>query len=175
MTTVASEARPRPPIEPIQTSGPGLNVRSLRSRIIQKSPSWTPSPLSPHSRPLPQLREPKDDDMKHDDDTKVDQLELRKRDLPRLESGLRNVSLRPIAPLSLQSPGLSTLPCRPSPLSAPLLAPPVFQRPTLADETRSMLLQESDAERGGGSPHVDYERRQSAPGGPLHARAVHLA
>ncbi|KAJ9428281.1 hypothetical protein QL093DRAFT_2130748 [Fusarium oxysporum] len=38
-----------------------------------------------------------------------------------------------------------------------------------------MLLQESDAERGGESPHVDCERRQSAPGGPLHARAMHLA
>ncbi|KAF5238010.1 hypothetical protein FANTH_10500 [Fusarium anthophilum] len=175
MTTVASEARPRPPIEPIQTSGPGLNVRSLRSRIIQKSPSWTPSPLSPHSRPLPQLREPKDDDMKQDDGTRVDQFEPRKRDLPKLESGLRNVSLRPIAPLSLQSPGPSTLPSRPSPLSAPLLAPPVFQRLTLAEETRSMLLQELDAERGGESPHVDYERRQSAPGGPFHARAMHLA
>ncbi|KAF5652371.1 hypothetical protein F25303_3370 [Fusarium sp. NRRL 25303] len=175
MTTVTSEARPHPPIEPIQTSGPGLNVRSLRSRIIQKSPSWTPSPLSPHSRPLPQLREPKDDDMKQDVDTKVDQSELRKRDIPKLESGLRNVSLRPIAPLSLQRPGPSTLPSRPSPLSAPLLAPPVFQRPTLADEARSMLLQESDAEQGGEYPHVDYERRQSAPGGPLHARAIHLA
>ncbi|EWZ51875.1 hypothetical protein FOCG_14184 [Fusarium oxysporum f. sp. radicis-lycopersici 26381] len=175
MTTVASEARPRPSIEPIRTSGPGVNVRSLRSRIIQKSPSWTPSPLSPHTRPLPQLREREDDDMKQDDDTKADQLEPRKRDLPKLESGLRNVSLRPIAPLSLPSPGPSTLPSRRSPLSAPLLAPPVFQRPTLADETRSMLLQESDAERGGESPHVDCERRQSAPGGPLHARAMHLA
>ncbi|KAF5629383.1 hypothetical protein F52700_7705 [Fusarium sp. NRRL 52700] len=175
MTTAASEARPRPPIEPIQTSGPGLNVRPLRSRIIQKSPSWTPSPLSPHSRPLPQLREPKDDDMKQDDDSKVDQFEPRKRDLPKLESGLRNFSLRPIAPLSLQSPGPSTLPSRTSPLSAPLLAPHVFQRPTLADETRNMLFHESDAERGGESPHVGYERRQSAPGGPLHARSMHLA
>ncbi|KAH7180664.1 hypothetical protein DER46DRAFT_492187 [Fusarium sp. MPI-SDFR-AT-0072] len=175
MTTVASEARPRPSIEPIRTSGPGLNVRSLRSRIIQKSPPWTPSPLSPHSRTLPQLREPEDNDMKQDDDTKVDQLEPRKRDLPKLESGLRNVSLRPIAPLSLPSPGPSTLPSRSPPHSAPLLAPPIFQRPTLVDETRSMLLQESGAERGSESPHVDYERRQSAPGGPLHARAMHLA
>jgi hypothetical protein len=175
MTTVASESRPRPSIEPIQTSGPGLNVRSLRSRVIQKSPSWTPSPLSPHSRLLPQLREPEDDDMEQDDDTGVDQLEPRKRDLPKLESSLCNVSLRPIAQPSLLSPSPSTFPSRRSPLSAPLLAPPVFQRPTLADETRSMLLQESDAERGGDSPHVDYERRQSAPGGPLHARAMHLA
>ncbi|KAF9773563.1 hypothetical protein IL306_008598 [Fusarium sp. DS 682] len=175
MTTVAAEARPRPAIEPIQTSGPILNVRSLRSRIIQKSPSWTPSPLSPHSRPLPQLREPKNDDMEQDQEMEVDQLEPRKRDLSKLESSLRNVSLRPVAQLSLPSPSISTLPSRRSPLSAPLLAPPVFRRPTLAEEARSMLLQESDAERGDESAHTEYERRQSAPGGPLHARAMHLA
>ncbi|KAF4340575.1 hypothetical protein FBEOM_5515 [Fusarium beomiforme] len=175
MSTVAAEAQPRPAIEPIRTSGPDLKVRSLRSRIIQKSPSWIPSPLSPHSRPLPELREPKDDDMEQGEEMEFDQLEPQKRDMTKLESSLRNVSLRPVAQLSLPSPSTSTLPSRRSPLSAPLLAPPVFRRPVLAEETRSMLLQESDAERGDESAYTEYERRQSAPGGHLHTRAMHLA
>ncbi|KAF4451066.1 hypothetical protein F53441_5888 [Fusarium austroafricanum] len=174
MMTATAEARPRPAIDPIRTSGPGLTVRSLRSRIIQKSPSWNPSPLSPHSIPPPLLREPRDVDMEQDVEVSVDQQEPRKRDIPKLEPSLRNVSLRPIAELSLSSPS-TTLPSRRPPLSAPLFAPPVFQKQTLADETRSMLLQESDVERGRNSSTPEYERRQSAPGGHHHARAMQLA
>ncbi|QGI76546.1 hypothetical protein CEK25_001452 [Fusarium fujikuroi] len=158
MTTVASEARPRPLIEPIQTSGPGLNVRSLRSRILQKSPSWTPSPLSPHSRPLPQLREPKDDDMEQDVDTKVDQSEPRKRDIPKLESGLREGEGRRGEERERKRKGKRK-----------------GEERKGKREEKIMDNKESDAERGSESPHVDYERRQSAPGGPLHARAMHLA
>ncbi|KAM0345512.1 hypothetical protein ACHAPU_006439 [Fusarium lateritium] len=175
MTTAAAEARHRPLIEPIRTSGPGLNVRSLRSRIIQKSPSWASSPLSPHSLPLARLREVRDEDMEQDDAMDVDLGEPRKRDLPKLEPSLRNVSLRPVTELSLQSPSPSTLPPRPSPLSAPLCAPPVFRRPTLAEETRDMLLRESDVEQRRDLAPLEYERRQSAPGGTSHNRAIQLA
>ncbi|KAF4971783.1 hypothetical protein FSARC_1476 [Fusarium sarcochroum] len=168
MTMATAEARPRPAIEPIRTTGPGLSVRSLRSRIVQKSPSWAGSPLSPHSLPLPRLQEAIDEDMEQPDEMVVDQLEPRKRDLPRLEPSLRNVSLRPIAELALPSP--STLPARRSPLSAPLTAPALYRKPTLAEETRNMLLRDMDAERG-----LDYERRQSAPGGVSHARSMQFA
>ncbi|SPJ71164.1 uncharacterized protein FTOL_00892 [Fusarium torulosum] len=169
-----AEVRPRPAIEPIRTSGPGLTVRSLRSRIIQKSPSWTPSPLSPRSLPLPRLREVRDENIEQDDEMGIDLQESQKREPSKLEPSLRNVSLRPITEMSLPSPSSSTLPPRPSPLSAPLCAPPVFRRPTLAEETRNMLLRESDAEQRRDSAPLEYERRQSAPGGVAHARALQL-
>ncbi|GKU03908.1 hypothetical protein FLAG1_06439 [Fusarium langsethiae] len=172
MTTATAEARSRPAIEPIRTTGPDLNVRSLRSRIIQKSPSWTPSPLSPHSLPLPRLRVVRDDDAAQDDRTDVGQLDSPKLDLLKQESNLRNVFLRPITELVLPSP--STLPSRRSPLSAPLFAPQVFQRPTLAEETRSMLLHAPGSELRRHSVFLDHERRQSAPGGPLHTRAMQI-
>lgn len=102
----------------------------------------------------------------------VDHLDIPKSDSLKQDASLRNVSLRPIAELALPSP--STLPSRRSPLSAPLFAPQVFRRPTLAEETRSMLLQESDSGPRRDSLSLDYERRQSAPG-PLHTRAMQIA
>ena len=83
---------------------------------------------------------------------------------------LRRVSLRPIAELSLPTPRTATFDRRP-PLSAPLLPPPQFRRPTIAEETRHMLLFEHGAEKRA-SPEIS-ERRQSAPPGELLAR--HLA
>ncbi|KAJ4016532.1 hypothetical protein NW752_003658 [Fusarium irregulare] len=157
MTMASAEARPRPAIEPIRTTGPDLNIRSLRSRIIQKSPSWTPSPLSPRSLPLPRLRVARDEDVEQNDDMDVDPREKPRRDSLRQEASLRNVSLRPISEL------------------APLFPPQVFRRPTLTEETRGRLLRESDAEPRRGSMPLDYERRQSAPGGPLHTRAIQIA
>ncbi|CZS75949.1 unnamed protein product [Fusarium graminearum] len=142
MTTATAEARSRPAIEPIRTTGPDLNVRSLRSRIVQKSPSWTPSPLSPRSLPIPRVRLARDDDTAQDDGMDVDQLENPKLDSPKQDANLRNVSLRPIAELALPSP--STLPSR-----------------------------RSDSRRN--SVFLDHERRQSAPGGPLHTRAMQIA
>ncbi|RGP74803.1 hypothetical protein FLONG3_5914 [Fusarium longipes] len=173
MTTASAEARTRPAIEPIRTTGPDLNVRSLRSRIVQKSPSWTPSPLSPHSLPIPWLRVSRDSDVERDDGMDVDQLEHPKRGSLKQEASLRNVSLRPITDLGL--PSLGTLSSRRSPLSAPLFAPQVFRRPTIAEETRSMLHQEPYAEPRRNSVSLDHERRQSAPGGPLHTRAMQIA
>ncbi|KIL84516.1 hypothetical protein FAVG1_12307 [Fusarium avenaceum] len=170
-----AEARPRPSIEPIRTSGPGLTVRSLRSRIIQKSPSWTPSPLSPRSLPLPRLQEVRDEDIEQHGAMDIDSQEPQKLDTSKLEPSLRNVSLRPITEMPLPSPSSSTLPPRPSHLSAPLCAPPVFRRPTLAEESRNMLLRESDAEQRRDSAPLEHERRQSAPGGAAHARALQLA
>ncbi|UZP33035.1 hypothetical protein NXS19_000851 [Fusarium pseudograminearum] len=173
MTTATAEARSRPAIEPIRTTGPDLNVRSLRSRIVQKSPSWTPSPLSPRSLPIPRVRLARDDDTAQDDGMNVDQVESPKLDPLKQDANLRNVSLRPIAELALPSP--STLPSRRSPLSAPLFAPHVFQRPTLAEETRSMLLHAPGSDSRRNSVFLDRERRQSAPGGPLHTRAIQIA
>ncbi|KAM0305432.1 hypothetical protein HYE67_008644 [Fusarium culmorum] len=173
MTTVTAEARSRPAIEPIRTTGPDLNVRSLRSRIVQKSPSWTPSPLSPRSLPIPRVRLARDDDTAQDDGMDFDQLENPKLDSPKQDANTRNVSPRPIAELALPSP--STLPSRRSPLSAPLFAPHVFQRPTLAEETRSMLLHAPGSDSRRNSVFLDHERRQSAPGGPLHTRAMQIA
>ncbi|KAM0504319.1 hypothetical protein ACHAP8_002726 [Fusarium lateritium] len=173
MTTATTEARSRPAIEPIRTTGPDLNVRSLRSRIIQKSPSWTPSPLSPCSLPLPRLRVARDDVAVQEDRMDVDQLEKSKLGSLKQEAILRNVSLRPITELALPSPG--TLPSRRSPLSAPLFAPHVFQRPTLAEETRNMLLHAPGSEPRRSSVFLDHERRQSAPGGPIHTRAMQIA
>ncbi|KAI1068352.1 hypothetical protein LB507_004557 [Fusarium sp. FIESC RH6] len=173
MTMASAEARPRPAIEPIRTSGPDLNIRSLRSRIIQKSPSWTPSPLSPRSLPLPRLRVARDEDVEQNDDMDVDPREKPRRDSLRQEASLRNVSLRPMSELGLPSP--SPLRSSHSPLSAPLFPPQVFRRSTLTEETRGRLLRESDAEPRWGSMPLDYERRQSAPGGPLHTRAIQIA
>ncbi|KAF5017772.1 hypothetical protein F66182_10279 [Fusarium sp. NRRL 66182] len=171
-TTSTAETRPRPVIEPIRTSGPGLNIRSLRTHIAQMSP-WSASPLSPRSHFLPRLQEMRDGDMEQHDRSEVDQLEPRKHDLPKLEPDLRNVSLRPIAELALPSP--STLSsARRSPLSAPLIPPAIYRRPTLAEETRNMLLRDPEVERAGPSVR-GYERRQSSPCGVSHARAMQLA
>ncbi|KAL2675302.1 hypothetical protein Neosp_011486 [[Neocosmospora] mangrovei] len=172
MTTTATEARARPAIEPIRTTGPELNTRSFRARMALKSPTWSASPLSPRSLPLPGCQELRDEQMRKHDKMAVDRLEPRNRDSSKLEPSLRNVSLRPIAELALPSP--NTLPARHSPLSAPLFAPPVYRRPTIVEETRIMLLQGQDGEQDG---HVSqaYDRRQSAPSGVLHARAIQIA
>ncbi|KAM0441006.1 hypothetical protein ACHAPT_000311 [Fusarium lateritium] len=172
MTTTATEARARPPIEPIRTTGPDLTARAFRARMVLKSPTWSASPLSPRSLPLPGCQELRDEQMRQHDKMAVDRLELRGRDSSNLEPSLRNVSLRPIAELALPTP--STLPARRSPLSAPLFAPPVYRRPTIVEETRNMLLHEPDGEQEG-NPVLEYERRQSAPSGVLHARAMQIA
>ncbi|KAF4983269.1 hypothetical protein FDECE_17339 [Fusarium decemcellulare] len=172
MTVTETEARPRPAIEPIRTTGPDLSARSLRARMAFKSPAWSPSPLSPRTLPLPELQETRDEQIQQHNKMAVDRLESQAHDSPKLEPSLRNVSLRPIAELALPAPG--TLSARRSPLSAPLFASPVFRRPTIVEETRNMLLHEAGAERGG-HPAQAYERRQSAPGGVLHARALQIA
>ncbi|RSL53670.1 hypothetical protein CEP54_010287 [Fusarium duplospermum] len=171
MTTTATEARVRPAIEPIRTTSPELNTRSFRTRMALKSPAWSASPLSPRSLPLPGCQELRDEQMRQHDKMAVDRLEPRSRDSSKLEPSLRNVSLRPIAELALPSP--STLPARRSPLSAPLFAPPVYRRPTIVEETRNMLLQGQEGEQDG---HLSrpYDRRQSAPSGVLHARALQI-
>lgn len=110
--------------------------------------------------------------MRQHDKMAVDRLESRSRNSSKLEPSLRNVSLRPITELALPSP--NTLPARRSPLSAPLFAPPVYRRPTIVEETRSMLLQGQDGEQDGHPPRA-YDRRQSAPSGVLHARAMQIA
>lgn len=172
MTTTATEARARPAIEPIRTTGPELNTRSFRARMALKSPAWSASPLSPRSLPLPGCQELRDEQMRQHDKMAVGRLESRSRDSSKLEPSLRNVSLRPIAELALPSP--NTLPARRSPLSAPLFAPPVYRRPTIVEETRNMLLQGQDGEQGGHLSQA-YGRRQSAPPGVLHARAMQIA
>ncbi|KAI8684796.1 hypothetical protein NCS57_00146700 [Fusarium keratoplasticum] len=172
MTTTATEARARPAIEPIRTTGPELNTWSFRARMAFKSPAWSASPLSPRSLPLPGCQELRDEQMRQHDKMAVDRLEPRSRDSSKLEPSLRNVSLRPIAELALPSP--NTLPARRSPLSAPLFAPPVYRRPTIVEETRNMLLQGQDGEQGGHLSQA-YDRRQSAPPGVLHARAMQIA
>ncbi|KAL6358831.1 hypothetical protein LRP88_09023 [Fusarium phalaenopsidis] len=172
MMTTATEARARPAIEPIRTTGPELNTRSFRARMALKSPVWSASPLSPRSLPLPGCQELRDEQMRQHDKMAVDRLEPRSRDSSKLEPSLRNVSLRPIADLALPSP--NTLPARRSPLSAPLFAPPVYRRPTIVEETRNMLLQGQDGEQGGHLSQA-YDGRQSAPPGVLHARAMQIA
>ncbi|KAM5358181.1 hypothetical protein ACJZ2D_015523 [Fusarium nematophilum] len=173
MTTTATEARSRPAIEPIRTSGPDLSDRPLQARFPFKSPAWSASPLSPRSLPLPQYQESRDKRMREHDMAAVDRLGSRRVGSPKpAEPSLRNVSLRPIAELALPTP--STLPSRRSPLSAPLFAPSVYRRPTIAEETRNMLLSEPDSEHGVDEVHP-YARRQSAPGGVFHARAMQLA
>ncbi|RSL84983.1 hypothetical protein CEP51_003578 [Fusarium floridanum] len=170
MTTTSTEARARPAIEPIRTTSPEL-TRSFRARMSLKSPVWSASPLSPRSLPLPGCQELRDEQMRQHDKMAVDRLESRSRDSSKLEPSLRNVSLRPIAELALPSP--NTLPARRSPLSAPLFAPPVYRRPTIVEETRNMLLQGQEGEQDG---HLSrsYDRRQSAPSGVLHARALQI-
>ncbi|KAF4978954.1 hypothetical protein FZEAL_4751 [Fusarium zealandicum] len=168
MTSTTTEARPRPAIEPIRTTGPDFTFRSLRARMAFKSPAWSASPLSPRSLPLPGLQESRDEHMRQHDKRTVDRLESRSREDPKLESSLHNVSLRPIAELALPTP--STLPAQRSPLSAPPFVPSIYRRPTIVEETRSMLLHEADQHAARA-----YDRRQSAPAGVLQARAVQLA
>ncbi|KAJ3523964.1 hypothetical protein NM208_g12247 [Fusarium decemcellulare] len=122
MTVTETEARPRPAIEPIRTTGPDLSARSLRARMAFKSPAWSPSPLSPRTLPLPELQETRDEQIQLHNKMAVDRLESQAHDSPKLEPSLRNVSLRPIAELALPAPG--TLSARRSPLSAPLFASP---------------------------------------------------
>ncbi|UPK99492.1 hypothetical protein LCI18_010427 [Fusarium solani-melongenae] len=171
MTTTATEARARPTIEPIRTTGPELSNRPFRARMALKSPAWSAPPLSPRSLPLPGCQELRDEHMRQHDKMAIDRLEPRNRDSSKLESSLRNVSLRPIAELALPSP--NTLPARRSPLSAPLFAPPAYRRPTIVEETRHMLLQGQDGEQDG-HPSQAYDRRRSAPPGVLHARAMQI-
>lgn len=120
------------------------------------------------SRPLPLYPESgKEERMKEHDKAIVGRLEPR---TPGLEpTPLRRVSLRPIAELSLPTPR-SAMDMRP-PLSAPLLPPPQFRRPTIAEETRRMLLCEPGAERGV-PPGMLAERRQSAPSAEILARGL---
>lgn len=170
MSTVSAQGRHRP--DPIRLNLPDLNTRSLLTRMAFKSPAWAPSPLSPMSRPSPLHPEHGDQRMKDHDKATVDRLEPRsRRSSPNPESALRRVSLRPIAELGLPTPRTATLDRRP-PLSAPLLPPPPYRRPTIAEETRNMLLFEPGAEKG--IPQHVFERRLSAPSGEALARNMQI-
>ncbi|CAM1504491.1 Fc.00g020820.m01.CDS01 [Cosmosporella sp. VM-42] len=168
--SAVSEGRRRP--QPIRTSGPDVNTRSIRSRMAFKDPAWSASPCSPLSRPLPMYPESGEERMKEHDKSIVERLEPRsRRNSPNMEPSLRRVSLRPISEVALPSPRTAALAGRP-PLSAPLLPPPEFRRPTMIEETRNMLLHAPGADRG--VPTQVFERRMSAPPGALLARNIQL-
>ncbi|KAF7557206.1 hypothetical protein G7046_g6087 [Stylonectria norvegica] len=172
MSTSAG-TRTRPTIEPICTNGPDLSTRSLRTRMVFNSPAWSPSSLSPMSRPSPVQPEIREVGMNEHDKATVERLEPRsRRNSPNTEPSMSKSLLRPISETALPTP-TSAVSTRRPPLSAPLLGPPPFRRRTIVEETRNMLL--FDPRTGGlASPVSPSERRESAPPGMLLAWNLQL-
>lgn len=142
--------------------------------MASKSPSWLVTPCSPMSRPPPMYPDSGDDRMRELDKAAVDRLEPRSLNSPIPEICPRTTSLKPISEFVSASP-LSYAHQRP-PLSAPLLRLPGYRRPTIVEETRSMLLHHDaglDRLAYPPPPHA-LGRRGSAPPGVLRARNVQL-
>ncbi|KAK7397595.1 hypothetical protein QQX98_013040, partial [Neonectria punicea] len=171
MAAASREARPRPAIQPIRTTGPGHSYQAVRARMAFKSPAWMATPLSPLSRPSPMYPDSEEERMKEHDKAAVERLEPRSRRPSISEPGLQTVKLRPISQLALPTP--LTLDARTPPLSAPLLPPPHFRKLTIAEESRNTLLRDLEADRTGPPPQA-YERRGSAPPGAILARNMQL-
>jgi hypothetical protein len=171
MATASRETRLRPSIQPIRTTGPGHGSQAVHARMAFKSPAWLAMPCSPMSRPPLMYPDSEDERMREHDKAAVDRLEPRSRNSPNPEMPPRTVALKPISEFTLASP-LSHPHQRP-PLSAPLLPLPGYRRPTIAEETRSMLLHDVEQDRLAPPPHA-LGRRGSAPSGVVRARNVQL-
>ncbi|KAH7156362.1 hypothetical protein EDB81DRAFT_840500 [Dactylonectria macrodidyma] len=175
MATASRESRPRPPIQPIRTTGPGHSYQAVQARMAFKSPTWMSTPLSPLSRPSPMYPDSDDDRMREHDKAAVDRLEPRSRKSSSGEPSPRNVSLKPISDLALPTP--LSLDARRSPLSGPITSPltpsPGHRRMTIAEETQKFLLREPRTERNG-PPPLAIERRGSAPSTAILSRNIQL-
>ncbi|KAL6413551.1 uncharacterized protein AUP68_03066 [Ilyonectria robusta] len=183
MATASRESRPRPAIQPIRTTGPGHSYQTARARMAFKSPAWMATPLSPLSRPLPMYPDSDDERMREHDKAAVERLELRSRKSSSAEGSPRTVALKPVSDLALPTPlsldarrsplsGPVTGPLS-GPLSGPFIPPSSHRRSTIAEESRSFLLRESEADRTRPPPRA-FERRGSAPPGAILARNMQL-
>lgn len=123
------------------------------------------------SRPPLMYPDSEDERMREHDKAAVDRLEPRSRNSPSPELPPRTLALKPMSEFALASP-LAYAHQHP-PLSAPLLPLPGYHRPTMAEETRSMLLHDVKQEMLAPLPHA-LGRRGSAPSGVIRARNVQL-
>ncbi|KAI5467407.1 hypothetical protein BGZ63DRAFT_398985 [Mariannaea sp. PMI_226] len=172
MAAASRDCRLRPPIQPISTTGPEHRFQALCTEVAFKSPSRLATPHSPMTRPLPMYPDFDDDWIKNHDKAAVDRLEPRsRRNSPNPETTPRDLTLKPISERGLASP-FALFAQRP-PLTAPLLPPPTFHVPTIAEETRYMLLHDAEQSGLAPPPHV-RGRRGSAPSRLLRARNLQL-